>query len=224
MPGTKRTGPASWKAAKRVKRTTSRRINTAPYLVAPVSRVEIKAISSFDTGTANATGASFSLGTVGMGDEYNQRTGRAIRHLKSELYIELTKPGSTQVVDVRIIYGIWKQSRDVTNPTSSEVLDLTLHSGVEYLAPFNPQFSSNMVILMDELHAVNSGSSSGSGGTATEVVARKSFQRKYDYKAIQEYTGLDNSDVGNWNHFCLVLSDTGNALFRVSAQHYFTDA
>lgn len=224
MPAIKRkTGPASWKTAKRVK-TESAKINKPTYLTSRVSRVELKAIQNQSFGgIATAPGTSLALARLDDGDLYNQRQGRAVRHLSSDWILRLVKPASVNTVVVRVIYGIWKQSKDTQNPNTAQILDNnTIFSGFEWQAPLNVTESSNMVILYDQVHKLDTPYWQTNSNTLG--VSSLNIQKKFKYAGIQEYTGSDHTDVANWNHFMLLVPDSANVGYYLASQHYFTDA
>lgn len=229
MPGIKRTGPASWHNAKRpVKRLaitgSVRKLNKPTYLTSSVSRVELKAVQNQSYGgIATAPGTCLALGRADDGDEYNMRQGRAIRHVSSDWILRLVKPTSVNTVCVRVIYGVWKQSKDTQNPTATQILDPnSIFSGFEWQAPLNIQESSNMVILYDQL--VKLDTPAWQTNTNTNIVSSLNIQKKFKYAAIQEYSGTDHTDVNNWNHFMLLVPDSANIGYYLASQHYFTDA
>lgn len=222
MPAAKRTGPASWKASKRVK--TTRQLNKRAYTASRISRVEVKAVANWIDAVAPLTGATYSVGKVDLGDAYNQRNGRAVRHTTADLYFMLKKPAGDPAITFRIIYGIWKQSFDTRTPSASTILDLNLFTGAEWMAPYNPLYSTNMVILMDELRSVNTGYNTSGSAAGSPGETQQAFVKKVPYASIQEYSGDDGDDVKNWNHFILLISNSSNGLCAIGTQHYFTDA
>jgi len=186
--------------------------------------VELKGVPSYLSGIATTVGGADSFGKVALGDSYDQRNGRAIRHISFEINARFTKvPGSTHST-IRYIMGIWKQSTDGLTPTPTQMLDLTTFSGAEYLSPINPQSSSNMVILMDHIFSINSGASTGTSGTSAVTAASTSWRKKFKYTGIQEYSGPEDTDVNNWNHFQYLISDSGDVAYDIGVMNYYTDA
>jgi len=209
---------------KRTARTGSvRKLNKPTYLTSNVSRVELKAIqnNSFG-GIATFPGTCLALGRVDDGDEYNMRQGRAVRHISADWILRLVKPSSVNTVVVRVIYGIWKQSKDTQNPTGNQILDVAQFSGFEWQAPLNVQESSNMVILYDQVHSLDS--PGWQTNSNVNLVSSKDIQKKINYAGIQEYTGTDHTDVNNWNHFLYLVPDSSSVQYSFGSQHYFTDA
>lgn len=209
--------------AKRVK-AASVKINKPTYLTSRVSRVELKAIQNQSYGgITTGTGTSVALARLDDGDLYNQRQGRAVRHLSSDWILGLVKPQSVNTVFVRIVYGVWKQSKDTQNPAASDVLDNnTIFSGFEWQAPLNTENSSNMVILYDKVVKMDTPywqTNTNNPGVSSQVI-KESFK----YTGVQEYGGSDHTDVNNWNHFMLLVADQANISYYLGAQHYFTDA
>lgn len=207
---------------KRVK--FSKQLNERAYKVSPISRVELKAVANWIDGVAPLTGATYSVGKVALGDQYNERNGRAVRHISADLYYTLIKPAGIPAVTYRVIYGIWKQSYDTRAPAINEILDTNFYTGSELYAPINPLNASNLVILMDELHSVNPGYNTSGVAAGSPGEAKQSYKRKFPYAAVQEYIGDDGDDVRTWNHFIMCVSDNSGSLVAISTQHYYTDA
>jgi len=222
----RRTGPVSWKMSNRpIKRTklsgATRKINKPTYLTSRVSRVELKAISNHITGVVPTTGTTYALGRVEQGDEYNQRTGRAIRHVSADHYLTIIQSDQTLAASVRVVYGVWKQSKDTSNPTAGDILDLSNFTGVEYLAPLNPLNSSNMIILSDNMYSINAKYLGPNDLPAPSVL---NIKKRYKHSAIQEYLGNTPSSVANWNYFQLIISTDDDISVNGGWIHYFTDA
>lgn len=181
----KRTGPLSFKTNKRAKIESASKIVSASTVNRPTTKVEVK--RKHDS-IGNVGGTSYvylqRFGVVDDGDASNDRDGRAIKQLATELNVHV----STQD-DVRIIIFKWKNA--LSTPNVGEILfDIATHAG---LAGYNVDWAGSYTILSDRW-------------LKTDGAPNHTHRWTVKHPFIQTYFGTGATEVADMNLYYIAIS------------------
>jgi len=217
-PTLKRSPSVGYAPKRAAKRTKSLQPRT--YVKKGANTTELKTVHNETLpGVPNSqAGGIVTYGTIAAGDDFNQRTGRLVRHVDQTLTMRFDLSGNYDNVCVRIIHGIWKQPN--VAPSVGMILDQNV-GPIAFMLPYNVQTSRNYRILSDENFTLqNTGAYSS---TPPFVPSLQVYKRKLKYAAIQEYAGPNDTDVVDWMFFVLLASTTSDGSTQIVHTCNFTD-
>lgn len=149
------------------------------------------------------SGTLIRFGLIENGTAEDERIGKLVTHLGFEYRVRLDRPIAMSSMCVRLITGIWKQALTGI-PSINEILDP--NGAPMYLAPFQSENSTNMVILGDEFLNFPAQASLGGFTINSEAIDETVLiKRRFKYRGQQEYIGTELTGVANWFHFVIII-------------------
>jgi len=210
-----RTGPMSSKRTKIAQPRTT--------VAARNNRTELKVLNAVRLDQTLSGGNAFIglFGVAEQGSSYNERDGKAIKHVDFDFSFKLATDQGVQSGAVRVILGVYR-GRGLDEPEISNIIDGYVPGNAQnIMRHYEYENSKNVTILHDETYNLRPGANEGTDPVSTVLYKNLPTIK---YSAVQEYWDETSGSYNNMIHFYLFVNgEEGPAVFQCAAQNRYID-